>query len=761
MENWIRAQFQVANEKYEEGDWEGAIKDYSAALANYPERKESVSAIERIAEAYMNMIVRSKDEQKKRGWRLDLEAVEGYLGERFGGVKDKSVMIAAGDAVLRLAAKEKDVSAKDAHQLEEGERDRSKALYRTFLSSYTRHTQAPSLAAAFGYEAQKKALDMDAPEITADDDPESRAAKAKVLAERNALLEEALDFYGVLESRFPKSSNAEGGIFQMSVCHEKLGNREKAIEYMKKYVDRVSQGKSDLAKMKAQMNLAVLYQKDGFALIAEAEDSSVTNAADLAQRGTMQCVKGIREFMGFAKTAKERIENPGVAAKEKEEYGMLREGALYLAGDCWNRLKTPTKKLSLESYRAQAAKNFEAYVEEYPKGRYAKPAYVKLGRIYSQSDDVEKAKSALMRLKKAFPDSEEARKAMPQLATSLVEYAKTLSDADKVAKIREQACAIYAEMLENGRNEYRPIDYVHAGEILIEAENWNLAGDAFAKAESTAGTNQPTVVARARLGRARSFVAQKNYVEARESLDEFLEDERMKNTLVATNAYDMLSRVALEQGLKEKDESTRRRHFGKAIGAVKNLTAIWSRTNELGQARVPRWQIDRVTLTSSDISMAQMEAEANFGNRDAADKARTMAMQKLQTFIMTREPTDEKPFDQYGARDRENLEKAYADMVSVLSGTGFLDEIVKYGAAYDRYFPNGARAAEVHRAMQEAYAKGAKAPDGAKAPEGEVTPAEESATAEPQAEEPAEAQTAEPASEEPAAEEPAAEEPAE
>ena len=737
----IQVQFQNATQKFAEGDYEGAIKDYEAALANYPEQLASVQAVENMANSYLFLAQRDKDdEQKAEYWTMCAHAVAGYLSERFAGVNDKKVMSEAGDAVLRLAAKIKQLGGKDE----------AKKLYVTFLDNYRSHVQAATLAASFGGAAQAEARKME-------EGPE-----------RNAKLEEALEYYRIVAKNYKKSPFYLTSIAQASACYGDLGDREKSIEFMKMYYDAIDGDRKPLAKMKARMSLAVLYQKDGLEKIKEVEDDpSLPDADERTKAGMGQLIRGIKEFGAFAEEAKKMVESPSVTKQEKDEYLNLREGALYIAGDCYHRLARSLGRM--EKYAAKAgplmeksAENLEAYVAEFPKGKYAKRSYALLGRIYTQLEDVVKGKEALTRLKREFPESEEARKAMPQLATSMVEYAATLTDAEKKEKVLKQVHDIYREMLDNTKNEYRPIDYVRAGEVLVDAKDWSLAADAFAKAESTAGTNQTTTIALARLGKAKSYIAQKLWFDARETLDEFMEDEKMSKRMIVTNACDMLIQVAMEQGKTEKDASVRRKHFGAAFGAVKKLRGYWSLTNETGEIVVPQWQLDRVDLMSAGISIAQMEGAKHAGDQEEAERRASEAARRLQTFIVAHGPTEEVPIDKMGPKNRENLEKAYADICYALLQMGgeHLGEVIRYGKDYASYFPNGRRREEVSGYVKEAEAKGAKetpaakpAEDGEAAAEGEgEAPAAEGEEEAPAAEGEEEAPAAEGEEEAPAAE---------
>jgi len=714
----VRAmQFKNANEKLGEGDYQGSIDDYFVALASYPEGRESVLAVENIANAYLNMIVRSKDKAKIESWRLDLDAVEGYLAERFGGASDKLVMTEAGDATMRLAAKEKSF----------GNLSRADRLYEAFLSNYRRHVNAAPTAAAMAFAAQKEAKYRD-----------------------------ALRLYSMIEKYYTNSTFYATALSNMAICHEKLGDRPSAIAAMTKYV---AAEKTELKSMQAQMNLAVMYQKDGLEILGNAETNATPEEveAQLA-KGSAQIIRGIKQFQDFADKAAAKLADPGVSQGDKNEYGKLREGAMYLVGDCWGRLTKPEK--NLEAFRRKCVASLEEYVKQYPKGKYAKNAYVKLGMIYTVLSEVENCKNALARLRQEFPESEEAKKAMPRLARNLIEYSKTLSDEARKDELKKEATQIYGEMIRNEGGDYQPIDFVRAGESLIEARGWDLADQAFDKAIAKAGTNQLSTVARARLGKAKSLFAQKNYSEARESLDLFLGDEKMSRMAIATNACDLIVQVAMQQGRAERDENLRMKHYGAALGAIKKLRGYWK--NE------PVWKQDRAQfLMPADVKIAQVDAELAMGLEEAAAKTRKVAAANLQSYLQSRTPTVDNPIDKYSAEDLANLESAYAKMLPLLVKIGKeqAGRALKFGQQYLEMFPNGENRALVQRCINEAMALGAKMPEDDEVPvaqpaaepgESGEAPAAPAAPEAPAATEPPAAPAAAP--EAPAAAEPAAEE---
>ena len=671
-------QFKNANEKLSEGDYEGAIADYYVALSHYPEGAESVGAIEKVVDAYLNRILRSGDAEKNEEYRIDADAIEGYLCERFAGHRDREVMTAAGDAVLRIAAAEK----------QHKELARADRLYKDFILNFRRHVNAPLTATALAAEAAKE--------------------------ERWA---DALAFYQIIGKYYQDAKEFYGpALAQSSACCEKLGDRDGAIANIKAYCEFET---SPLKKTQGQMQLAVLYQKNGLDILSNAETNATPEAVEADEkRGTAQIVRGIQQFLDFAKRAEEKMADPGVSKGEKAQYSVLREGALFMVGDCWGRLTKPEAKL--DDFRRRAVESLELYVKAYPEGKYAKAAYVKLGAYYTALGDVEASKDALARLQKLFPDSTEAKNAKPRLAKALIEMGK-----------KKEGTEIYAEMLRLD-GAYTAGQFVNAGEALIEAKSWDLANQAFEKAIAKAGTNQWTTVARARIGQAKSLYKQKSYAEAREALDEFIEDKRMSRMAIAADANLLLVEVATEQARTEKDDTLRKRHSGAAIKAVKNLRRYWSKR--------PVHEQDRIDLMSAEVTINRMKAEEAMGLTEQAHESCARAAGALQSFYQSKGPSEAHPIDKFTAGELGNIERCLREMVPLYArlGEDRAEFVLRYGTDYMKFFPNGKARTEIQNCINQAIAAGAKLGAGTAVEAAPVEPDGDEAEAEGGAEAPVE-----------------------
>lgn len=637
------AQFKDANEKFLQGQYLEAIESYYGVLAKYPEIKESIQAIENIASAYLDLILETKDEKKKEEYRENADAVEGYLAERFSVAKDRLMMMAGGDATIRLAAKETQYKNPA----------RADRLYTEFFSNYTRHTTAATLAAAKAMELQKQ--------------------------ERYA---DALKYWGIISRVYTNTTFYASSLAQLSYCSGKLGDKKAEIAYITAYlpIETVK-----IRKLQAEFQLAQMYQKDGMAILAAAGTNSAPEAVEQDEkRGTAQIIRAIKTFGGFTAEVDEALKDPSTTKEDAAKYAELREAAMFMSGVCWSRMNRPEK--NLKTYRERAAQGYEKYVGAYPEGKYAKACYVQLGTIYTALGDMERSKSALDRLSQKYPDSDEAKNAKPRLAKNLIEMG-----------MKKEGAEIYAEMLRTD-GAYSAAQFVNAGEALIEAKSWDLANQAFEKAIRLAGTNSVVTVAKARLGQARSSWKQGSLAEARESLDLFLADPKMSRMAIAADANFMLVEIASDQGRTEKDATMRGKYFGAAIGALKKVRQYWSKK--------PQWEQDTLDLLSGDVLVDRMKAEDAMGLKDDAKETCGKAAAVFQVFIQAHGATDAHPVDKMEAGELANLERAYATMVPLFSRLGAeqADRVMKFGQEYLDLFPNGKARTEIANCMNQAKA---------------------------------------------------------
>lgn len=638
------AQFKEANELFVTGRSQEAVDAYASVLAKYPESLESIAAIENMASATIDLAQEAKDETEKFNHRIDADAIETYLAERFAGHRNKVVMIAAGDAVVRLAAKESEYRNPA----------RADRLYADFCSNYTRHSSAANVAAARADEMQK-----------------------------NGRYADALKFWKIIASNYTNASVYASSFIKVSQCLGALGDEPGEIAWMERYLKHET---VKIYRLQAQMALAQLYQKRGLALLENAATNTVPEALEQAERvATGEIIRAIKNFQSFEKEASAAMEDPATPPADKEKYAHLKEAAMFLVGECWSRMNRPQEKVE-KLYRPRAIEAFNKYLEAYPKGQWATVGYVKLGTLHTAMGDLAKAKDALDALSKKFPDSDEAKNAKPRLAKNLIEMG-----------MKTEGTEIYAEMLRTD-GTYSAGQFLNAGDALVEARSWALANQAFERAIKLAGTNALQTVGRARLGIARTAWKQGALGEAREALDAFLEDPKLSKMAIAADANFLLVEVASEQGSKEKDSALRQKLFGAAIGALKKVRQYWRNK--------PQWEQDRLDLLSGDVLVDRMRAEEAMNLKEEALETRGRAAAQFQIFIQAHGPTAETPLDKMEAGAVENLERAYATVIPLFAGLGTdqAERVMTFGQEYLDLFPNGKDRTAVINCMNRAKA---------------------------------------------------------
>ena len=637
------AQFKNANEKFLAQQYREAIDAYYLVLARYPETKESIMAIENIASCYLDLIVESTDELEKEELRMNADAVEGYLAERFAGAANREVMMAAGDATIRLAGKE--VQYKNAVCADR--------VYTEFFSNYNEHPLAATLASAKAMEFQK--------------------------AER---YDDAKKYWGIITENYSNTTHYATALAQLSYCCGKTGEKDKEFAYITKYLEIES---VKIRRLQAQFQLAQMYQKDGLGYLASASTNETPEGVEADEKhGTAQIIRAIKNFRGFTEQATAAIQDPSTPPGDIDKYKQLHEAAMFMIGECWSRMNRPEKNLKM--YRERAAESYEAYLQAYPEGQWAKIGYVKLGTIWTILGDVIKSKDALDRLSQKFPDSDEAKNAKPRLAKNLIEMG-----------LKKEGADIYAEMLRTD-GAYTAGQFVNAGEALIEAKSWDLANQAFEKAIRLAGTNQVVTVAKARLGEAKSSWKQGSFAEAREAIDLFLADPKMARMAIAADANFMLVAIASDQGRVEKDATMRAKYFGAAIAALKKVRQYWKSK--------PQWEQDQLDLLSGDVQIDRMKAEEMMGLKEEAMETRARAASTFQVFLQSHGVTEDHPLDKMDPGEVANLERAYTTMIPLFADLGpeQAERVIKFGQEYLNLFPNGKARTAISNAMNKAKA---------------------------------------------------------
>ena len=647
IDNVRKMQFKTANAAYREARWEDAKKAYHEVLSQYPETENSVRAVAQLAECYFELWREARDQKEKAALRCDCDAVEGYFAERFSGVNPKWTR-AAGDDVLRLAGRE----------MTTGSRAQSQHLYDMYFRLYPTHYNAAQMAMSLGTAAYK--------------------------AEDYA---QAAHYYETVLTQYTNSTHCITALNMMSACYGKMGDEERQIEYLKKYLDAE---KMVAKRVKSRLALATLERKRGLALYEEASTNTVEGAAaEVLKKAAVAVLSAVKDFRITVKDAEAGLASPLTSSDDKKELANSRDFALYLEGDTWQRLHQPIGKMDEKAFLAQAAKCYDMYLEKSPKGRYAPQALVMLGTVYTAQGDAAKSKEAFARLAKDFPQSDEAKNSVPR-------FAKALMDMGRKAEAVEQ----YEQMVKTSGN-YTARQFIDAGDALVDFKAYDTAQMLYQKAPELAKgkPNEKFIEARAQIGEAKALFGAGRNAEAHEALDKFIE-KNPSNALVV-DAYLMLAKVASEEGRKERENNLRTKHFNAAVGAVKKVRQFRKDLE------------DEMSLESSDVLVRKMEAEETMQLKAEAEATLRLAVGGFQAFLQAHQPDDEHPVSKMTPKQLKNLERCYATALPLMTKLlpkqedkkEFAQKIVEYGEAYLDIFPNGKARTAVQNSINQAKAE--------------------------------------------------------
>ena len=640
IETLRKKQYQNAFELYRGEEYEKAVAAYKEILARLKdETEDSVSARGVLADCYVNLRQNAKKGSPEQAdyARLATE-MEDFVSTQY---KDKAEALVrlAGNETLRLAAKEKDL----------GNRGRAQQLYDAYFANYPAHYNAAQMSYTLATQA-----------YTAED------------------WETAIRFYTQLATKYPKSPHAVDALQYLAVCNEKAGNVAEQERWLREFANAT---KKVSARTTAQLNLALMQQKRGFAAFQAAAETNDVEAAEAMRKDAYRAVAGaIRDFRAVADTLTKELDANGKSldAKEREQYLLRREQAIFLEAASWQRLTWPEAKVPL--FRAQAVKSYEKYLSLYPKGQYAPQALVKIGTIYTAEKNMEKSQEAFARLQRDFPNSDEAKNSVPRLAKTLIEMG-----------LNAEGVAEYKKMLETQGGKYTAGQFLMAGDALLEAKSWVVAGDAYAKAAQLGASlsNAVSYLAPAQIGQAKAAYGAQNYAEARGKLDDFI--EKYGKSALVIDAYEMLVEVASAEGSREKNDTLRMNAFNTAVRALKKLRAY--RKTQLEQ--------DELDIRSGEVLLRKIQAESAMNLQEAMKETRGRAVVSFQAFLMAHEPTEEHPAKDMSAKQLENLERCYAYLLPLMAAHGSEKaDILAYGEKYRQLFPNGKHKQDVESVLK-------------------------------------------------------------
>ena len=182
----------------------------------------------------------------------------------------------------------------------------------------------------------------------------------------------AIQLFTLFVEKNPSSPHAVDAMQYLAICNGKVGDVAEQEKWLRAFATST---KKVGARTSAQLNLALMQQKRGFAAFEAAAETNDVEVASALRKDAFRDVSGsIRDFRAVADTLTKALEADGKSldAKESEQYHLYREQAIYLEGVSWHHLSWPDAKVPV--FRAQAAKAYEKCIAAYPDGKYARRA---------------------------------------------------------------------------------------------------------------------------------------------------------------------------------------------------------------------------------------------------------------------------------------------------------------------------------------------------------------------------------------------------
>lgn len=421
-----QAQYVEADVKFDSGDWNGAAAAYSRVISRYGFNAEALPRMRKMVECYVRGGIQGTALTPDA--EINARTVALAMAEGFSGVPEQRLRDTAGNEVSRLADFFGEVGLKQLQR----------ELNGAFFRYYPTHPDAARRqllnAQTLAQSANAADVDQAIRVLTEIKDQATDPAQFEV---RTAALVQLLDIYKV------------GGPRADVVQEMKLANE--LVAHFKQAAKPGINGAS------GQLLLAAAYQHLGDAARKEGNTKAALAAYTRAVQTYRTLITEIEEANSkYVATAEERKKVPSFVSQ-----------ALVQQGLCLQRISA----LQADQGAADKAKAFiDAALACYtdllkrdPKGPYAPHGLLQIGVIASANEDVDAARRALDQLRKEFPDSNEAKNAIPMLAAALASSGRT-----------RQAAETYAEMFADA-SKYSAGQFMDAARALNEAGQFDLA----------------------------------------------------------------------------------------------------------------------------------------------------------------------------------------------------------------------------------------------------------------------------------------------
>jgi len=621
MDKLVQKQFEDAQLTFRQNQFKEATEKYLAILNKFSESSQSVAGFGDLAIAYIEL--GSKDPYNV----LMAEAVTGHISERF--CERPALMRDAGEQLRRIAE----------HYGESKMEKEKRATYTLFFRDYPTHYAAGQL-------------------IMSDAEREFAAKNYAAASKR----------YHDIATIYTNSVYLYSALSRLAQIEKEEGRNMNEITALELYVAKLSeQNKPSSELISGKFRLADA-QREYASIVAK---NAFTNAAPEAVAANQaEVAKWLaRAIASLTDITKRLAESPAayyLNVEEKKRNEMIKEAASFTRAICLTQIQQPAEKLT--DLRKAAIKAFEAYVKDYPQGKYAPRAQLQIGTLYTILLDVPNAQTAFEKLSRDYPSSDEAKNSIPMLAASLIEMGLR---GEGVAKYRQMFAA---------SGKYTDGQFLSAGKALEEAREFDLALQSYEKAMTL--TKDKTVTALAKLGKARTLVGQKRFSDAYKLLADFTKE--YAKLIIVVDANMLLIEVASELGKAEKDNQERKNLFNSAIAA---LSMVKGYTKDQAELK-------GLDLKAGEILVRKMLAEKALGLNDQAVETRGHAIVAFTGIVVSIDPNN--------VALANVLEKAYYNALPLMVEHKLFEDVITDGENYLKQFPNGKYRTDVQSWVSQA-----------------------------------------------------------
>ncbi len=613
-------QFAGARLVFSQNQFKDAIEKYLLVLNQFPESAESVAALGDLAVCYIELADKDPDAI------LMADTVITHLSERFSA--NAKLMKDAGDQIRRIGE----------HYGEMKMEDKKRETYATFFRNYPTHYAAGQLVMSFG----------------------EREFQAKNYAG-------AMVYYKQIAEIYTNSPYYFDALNRMAQAYKEEGDSTNEIQTLDFYVTSLSaRERPGNVLVVGKFRLADAQREYGNKLFKSA--STNENSEAVHKDAFTWLTKAALGFGGVAKMLTESAATYQANDEEKKRNEQMLEMSVFTKAVCLTQITQPQEKLP--ALRKMAIAAFEDYVKLYPQGKLAAKAQLQIGTLYTILQDKPNTQSAFEKLRKNYADSDEAKNSVPMLAASLIEMG-----------LRGEGVAMYRQMFAAG-GTYTESQFMAAAKALEEAKEYDMALQAYEKVLATA--KDISVLATAKIGRARTLAGQKKYVEARKLLNEFIKDKELSKLILVVDANLLLVEVASEEGKTEKDDIERTKLFNSAVDALKLVKKY--RTEEDQQRELD--------FAAGQILVRKMDAEKKLGLNEKAAETRGNAIVAFLSIINSINPGN--------AKLATVLEKAYHECVPLMIMHKKYKDAAEECENYLRMFPDGRYKTDIQNWLNEA-----------------------------------------------------------